>query len=452
MKKCLTLNKTYLNLKSFYSTPNKILSSKFNLNTSINNTIHNINQNLTLLNPSSTINNNTTTKTDHKQISPYLKRSLTTTKIRLLNIPKMPYLTQSTTSICTKANTTNLSTNRNTESNRSPPPSKISFNYKLKLTKLNNHNTINTSNSTTNISKLSNYKRFLFPLSSSSRTTMKYNNNNTTTINTNRSLTPDTMSTNNNVFISNNTTLSITHSRNYVNHNNNYHQIRHHSPNNNNNNERKCFKHNQMLKTSYSYIANKQREIDKDNQWRKEFYDNIRKKFFNKLLLRKQICERYRYDNIDDNYFQLAMDNDAIEIEHNSNNNSNSNSNSSKHNNNKHKQIIFSCIPSKTNGLLNIVNKANADLLKYSDSFIKLNSSSFNDHYSYILHQYQTYRKNANIKGTTLQCSSSSSRKPKPNLSQLTHIHNKYELIKRDYTKLQHLLQKYISPSPIPQA
>ena len=164
------------------------------------------------------------------------------------------------------------------------------------------------------------------------------------------------------------------------------------------------------------------------------------------------MCERYRYDSIDDNYFQLAMDNDAHEIEHNSNNNSNSNSNSSKHNNNKHKQIIFSCIPSKTNGLLNIVNKANADLLKYSDSFIKLNSSSFNDHYSYILHQYQTDRKNANIKGTTLQCCSSSSRKPKPNLSQLTHIHNKYELIKRDYTKLQHLLQKYISTSPIPQA
>ena len=451
MKKCLTLNKTYLNLKSFYSTPNNILSTKFNLNTSINHTIHNINQNLTLLNPSSTINNTTTKTNEHKHISPYLKRSLTTTKIRLLNIPKMPYLTQSTTSICTKANTTNLSTNRNTESNRSPPPSKISFNYKLKLTKLNNHNTINTSNSTTNISKLSNYKRFLFPLSASSRTTMKYNhNNNTTTINTNRSLTPDTTVTNNNVFISNNTTLSITHSRNYVNHNNNYHQIKHHSPNSNNNNERKCFKHNQMLKTSYSYIANKQREIDKDNQWRKEFYDNIRKKFFNKLLLRKQKCERYRYDSIDENYFQMAMDNDN-EIEHNNNNNNSTNSNNS--NSNKHKQIIFSCIPSKTNGLLNIVNKANADLLKYSDSFIKLNSSSFNEHYSYILHQYQTYRKNANIKGTTLQCSSSSSsRKPKPNLSQLTHIHNKYELIKRDYTKLQHLLQKYISPSLIPQA
>ena len=224
MKKCLTLNKTYLNLKSFYSTPNKLLSTKFHLNTSINHTIHNINQNLTLLNPSSTSsNNNNTTKPETKHISPCLKRSLTTTKIRLLNIPKMPYLTQSTTSICTKANTTNLSTNRNTESNRSPPQSKISLNYKLKLTKLNNHNTINTSNSTTNISKLSTYKRFLFPLSSSSRTTIKYNNN----TNINRSLTPDTTATNNHMFISNNTTLSITHSRNYANHNNNYHQIRH---------------------------------------------------------------------------------------------------------------------------------------------------------------------------------------------------------------------------------
>jgi hypothetical protein len=109
----------------------------------------------------------------------------------------------------------------------------------------------------------------------------------------------------------------------------------------------------------------------------------------------------------------------------------------------KFKGSIFSQILS--NLKLNVVNKEKGDLIKYSDTFIKLKDVEFYKKSNQIVNQYQTYRVNAKVKDNEVKSIAVPKRSMK--VYRMNTIQNKYEVIKRDYIKLQHRFKEYLNKS-----
>ena len=367
--KQLSLNKTYLNLKSFYYIPSTPLNLSPLFITSLS----------TKSKPQLSTNRAEPPTTPPKIQTPTnqsFKHSAASTKI------KRNLLTHYTPSPISPNNTNNSNA--------------TAFKYRNKFTK-SKHKTITISTNATNTIS-SNYKRFLFPLSLSTSTLKRKSKHNITPDTTNATSTYIDNNNNNTVLKQTNKSTSSNHSRNTV--------------TNINNNKTK------YLKTSYSYILSKENEANIQKHFRRKFYDETHHTFYNALRTQKNQLKLNECNCLDDIYIQKQKNKP---------------------------QVVLSYMVYKPNGMLNIVNKEKGDLIKYSDSFMKLKDVEFYKKSNQIVNQYQTYRVNAKVKDNDVK----SIAVPKRNmrLHRTNTIQNKFEVIKRDYIKLQHRFKEYLNKS-----
>ena len=359
----LSLNKTYLNLKSFYYIPSTPLNLRpFPI---------------------------TPLSTKSKQPS--------TNKADLSTTP--PKIQTPTNRSCKHSASTRIKRNlliRYSPSPLSPNNSNTTaFKYRKKFTK-SKHKTITISTNPTNAIS-SNYKRFLFPLSLSTSTLKRKNKHNVTPDTTNATSTY--IDNNNNTVLKQQTNKSASsnHSRNTITNNSN---------------------RTKYLKTSYSYILSKENEVSVQKHFRRKFYDETHHTFYNALRTQKNQFKLSERNCLDDNYIQKQKNKP---------------------------QVVLSYMVYRPNGMLNIVNKEKGDLIKYSDSFMKLKDVEFYKKSNQIVNQYQTYRVNAKVKDSDVKRIVV----PKKNVRtyKTNTIQTKYEVIKRDYIKLQHRFKEYLNKS-----
>lgn len=369
MKK-LSLNKTYLNLKSFYYIPS------------------------TPLNLSPLFITSLSTKPKQQHLSPTKANDLSTTP------PKI----QTPTNTSFKHSASSIRIKRKLLTHYTPSPisptnnnnnnsNTTAFKYRNKFTK-SKHKTIAISTNPANTIS-SNYKRFLFPLSLSTSTLKRKSKRNITPDTTNATSTYIDNNNNNTILKQTNKSTSPNHSRN----------TNHHTK-------------TKYLKTSYSYILSKENEVNIQKHFRRKFYDETHHTFYNALRTQKNQYKLNECNCLDDVYIQKQKNKP---------------------------QVVMSYMVYKPNGMLNVVNKEKGDLIKYSDTFIKLKDVEFYKKSNQIVNQYQTYRVNAKVKDNEVKSIAVPKRSMK--VYRMNTIQNKYEVIKRDYIKLQHRFKEYLNKS-----